>query len=850
MLQCRRFYTDKNFKNRIITHSYNLRNLKWSTKNNETEQKNNLDIPKRNNIDINNLKVLKSSNSTNKNTINKEDEEEKIMEIIKQKNEISFRARKRIISRLKISKDLTEELEECNKKENYEEKDSINNYKKYKRINSNNNFELKNDSRNIYKENKINLKNSANNSINNGTGYRNRKFEIYNTKNNNIEKSYNSNVDNGRPKPNLLLYRNVRHIYKKNVIKTLVLKDKNTIDLKLSEINEKANNNINNNNYIINKKGRTFNNEDINKKNEESKFPLQEIKIFNGNDNSNNNNFNLRNRTETNLNEKYVQKFTRINSDFIENKIKKIKDKQNETNNIINSNNNFENNNNNGNENIKLKRIKTIKNNETGNKRYSYYNYLITKGKRKNGIDSENNNNKYSNMSFKLETNIHRTYVKNRFNNNSHMINLKALPNNKKFKSIETEKIDILNKGILDKKNFAITFFECAINICDSINNRNLFINLIHNFNLKYFFLNNNNYNDEYSTIFKDNENFEYVIKHFGLVIISLIFLSKDDNLYNIYNNKVKELLIQIIYSSLNYVEMNNCVESDIIYNFNRVNDFQLNISIHRYVLSLINLLFDNKREYLPLKEALDQMHLILMKKDFNYILKIINESILFCHNSKQRSTYTFPFFKFNNNIISLKITKDNSNYNNYNTKTNSNSNSIDNEKVDSIPFIKSPMKKKFCLVLDIDETISHTLKLSYGGYFLLRPGAKSFLEEVSKYYEIIIFTSSPKKYADKILDKIDVNGNFFSHRLYKNHVLYENGKTVKNLNLIGRDLLKTIFIDNLRSNAKYNLDNLCPITTWKSDIFDTRLIKLKDKLCYIANCGKYDDDITQGLNI
>ena len=97
-------------------------------------------------------------------------------------------------------------------------------------------------------------------------------------------------------------------------------------------------------------------------------------------------------------------------------------------------------------------------------------------------------------------------------------------------------------------------------------------------------------------------------------------------------------------------------------------------------------------------------------------------------------------------------------------------------------------------------------------------------------------------------MDKIDTNGNYFSHRLYKHHVLYENGKTIKNLNLIGRDLAKTIFIDNLRSNAKYNLDNFCPITTWKSDIFDNRLIKLKDKLSYIATCGKFDDDITQGL--
>ena len=65
---------------------------------------------------------------------------------------------------------------------------------------------------------------------------------------------------------------------------------------------------------------------------------------------------------------------------------------------------------------------------------------------------------------------------------------------------------------------------------------------------------------------------------------------------------------------------------------------------------------------------------------------------------------------------------------------------------------------------------------------------------------------------------------------------------------LIGRDLKKTIFIDNLRSNAKYNINNLCPISNWTGDIYDDKLIKLKNKLIRIATCGKYNNDITQGL--
>ena len=380
--------------------------------------------------------------------------------------------------------------------------------------------------------------------------------------------------------------------------------------------------------------------------------------------------------------------------------------------------------------------------------------------------------------------------------------------------------------------------------------------------------------------VYKDNENFEYIFKHFSLVLICLIFLSKDETLYKTYFISVRELLIKLIYSSLNYVEIDGNKECNKINNFINNNSFQSVIPNRRYILSLIYLLFENKKEYLPLKDALEQLHNILTKRDLEFIIKIINDSLLFCYNSKPKSIFNFPFFAFKNNVLTIKISQDKQgndmNYTNYinnnisNKKTNFNNlstNNIQNNKISNFsankipynsdlkhedipspPFIKTPSKKRFSLVLDIDETISHSLKLSCGCYFLLRPGTKNFLKEVSKFYEIIIFTSSPKKYADRILNKIDIDGDLISHRLYRNHVLYENGKSVKNLNLIGRDMKKTIFIDNLRSNAKYNLNNLCPISTWRSDIFDNKLLKMKDKLIYIATCGKYEDDITQGL--
>ena len=136
-------------------------------------------------------------------------------------------------------------------------------------------------------------------------------------------------------------------------------------------------------------------------------------------------------------------------------------------------------------------------------------------------------------------------------------------------------------------------------------------------------------------------------------------------------------------------------------------------------------------------------------------IIVIINQTILFCFNQTPINKNRNYFYStFNNHCIKYNYIKEKK-YNN-------------NEKPPSIPYIKTKMKKEFCLVLDLDETISHSMKLNFGNYFFLRPGTLEFLEEISKYYEIIIFTSSPKEYADDIIDKIDKKGEFISHRLYK----------------------------------------------------------------------------------
>jgi CTD small phosphatase-like protein 2 len=85
----------------------------------------------------------------------------------------------------------------------------------------------------------------------------------------------------------------------------------------------------------------------------------------------------------------------------------------------------------------------------------------------------------------------------------------------------------------------------------------------------------------------------------------------------------------------------------------------------------------------------------------------------------------------------------------------------------------------------------------------MVRPGVAKFLHELSNYYEIVVFTAALQEYADWILDQIDQK-NCISHRLYRQHTQRKMDYAIKDLSLLGRDIKKTIIVDNIAENFKY----------------------------------------------
>ena len=110
---------------------------------------------------------------------------------------------------------------------------------------------------------------------------------------------------------------------------------------------------------------------------------------------------------------------------------------------------------------------------------------------------------------------------------------------------------------------------------------------------------------------------------------------------------------------------------------------------------------------------------------------------------------------------------------------------------------------------------------------FKIRPNCITFLKTLSRYYEIVIFTAASQDYADWILDVLDPTKTYIQHRLYRQHTQYDDGVYVKDLTLLGRDLKKTIIIDNIRENFERQDANGIEIVTWLSDPNDRELENL-----------------------
>ncbi|KAF4620794.1 hypothetical protein D9613_001039 [Agrocybe pediades] len=107
------------------------------------------------------------------------------------------------------------------------------------------------------------------------------------------------------------------------------------------------------------------------------------------------------------------------------------------------------------------------------------------------------------------------------------------------------------------------------------------------------------------------------------------------------------------------------------------------------------------------------------------------------------------------------------------------------------------------------------------------RPGVDYFLGYISQFYEVVVFTSQPYYTAGPILDKLDHNGFYINYRLFREATRSVDGKIVKDLSYLNRDLSKVVMLDTDPEHASAQPENSIILPKWNGDPKDKGLVAM-----------------------
>ncbi|CAG5117999.1 unnamed protein product [Candidula unifasciata] len=182
-------------------------------------------------------------------------------------------------------------------------------------------------------------------------------------------------------------------------------------------------------------------------------------------------------------------------------------------------------------------------------------------------------------------------------------------------------------------------------------------------------------------------------------------------------------------------------------------------------------------------------------------------------------------------------------------------------------------MTKRKVLVLDLDETLIHShhdgvlrqvkpgtppdfvLKVTIDRhpvrfFVYKRPHVDFFLEMVSQWYELVIFTASMEIYGAAVADKLDGGKNILRRRYYRQHCNLDMGSYTKDLSAINPDLSSVFILDNSPVAYRMFPDNAIPIKSWFSEPRDTALLCLLPMLDALRFCNDVRSVLGRNLHL
>jgi CTD small phosphatase-like protein 2 len=295
------------------------------------------------------------------------------------------------------------------------------------------------------------------------------------------------------------------------------------------------------------------------------------------------------------------------------------------------------------------------------------------------------------------------------------------------------------------------------------------------------------------------------ILNHQNFLILSLILIEilQFHNMTNLYQNKISK----IIYEKLIDYKLNNTN------NIENLKDLFLKI--------------DQKNEDIENKIKLILEEKNIKNKQIFELLNKINELTLEKFIKK-----TIKILGTNEKEIS-----ENDNYNSITIKS---------VKVPFLSQLKNDENYILTITLDLDGTLIYdqNIEVNYeeeeeeeddednkhqkNNDIILRPRLFEFLDILLELKcELIIFTISVKQRADELVNIIEKNKRYFNGRLCREHCALMGAAYVKDISKLGRNLSKTIIIDNDLGCFYLQQENGILIKSFEGKEDDNKLVNL-----------------------
>eukprot|EP01001_Neometanema_parovale_P006391 NODE_2754_length_1349_cov_126.795269_g2616_i0.p1 GENE.NODE_2754_length_1349_cov_126.795269_g2616_i0~~NODE_2754_length_1349_cov_126.795269_g2616_i0.p1 ORF type:complete len:360 (+),score=37.54 NODE_2754_length_1349_cov_126.795269_g2616_i0:78-1157(+) len=163
------------------------------------------------------------------------------------------------------------------------------------------------------------------------------------------------------------------------------------------------------------------------------------------------------------------------------------------------------------------------------------------------------------------------------------------------------------------------------------------------------------------------------------------------------------------------------------------------------------------------------------------------------------------------------------------------------------LPLQSQQYQGKYTIVLDMDETLLHSkeyppyrigvtqdiVMLKFPNcaevlYSIIRPHAREFLRTIGPLCEVVLWTAGEADYASTVMENLDDQRNI-DHFIFRDSRWFTLPSYVKALETLGRDMTRTLLIDNTDFVCAADPNNSIVISDFVGGAADTLLVTLEN---------------------